>query len=176
MSRLDRVYSNHHGMEQLDKSFACVALPRCRLSHHKPISFSCILNHRSAELDPILNPHVLRHPHWAKRVAAELEVLEQGEDNRENPLRRLVLCKRAMKTVTRNMQQEKVSARAVNNEDKLCCNCKTTRRKFSAMRIGSPVMGTALVSLNTPKSIPALKCLPVLEITMTRASPAASIS
>ena len=66
--------------------------------------------------------------------------------------------------------------RISSNELNVACNCKTKRRKPSAIRAGSFDGGMVEPSLNTPRSIPAEKCLPVEEITMTRASLLFSIS
>ena len=39
-SKIDRIYSNHHVADQLDKQFSASTLPRTHLSTHKPITFA----------------------------------------------------------------------------------------------------------------------------------------
>ncbi|CAK0898228.1 unnamed protein product [Prorocentrum cordatum] len=126
LARLDRIYSNHHVLEQIDKSMTCTALQRTRLSGHRPLSFSCRKREKLPSDAPNLNPHHLRNARWAKRVAAELEELEK-EDARTNDIRRLVLAKRAMSTVSSNMQREEETNPARSIGDQLSCTLSFIR-------------------------------------------------
>jgi hypothetical protein len=104
-SRLDRVYSNHHVVDQLDRQYACSALLWTRLSAHRPISFSRKKPSRASTL-PRLPTTPLNHPEWPQRVSLEYQHLVTQEEGQDNPLRRLVLLKRAIKTVTIKMHRE----------------------------------------------------------------------
>ena len=127
LSRLDRVYSNHHGTEQLDRTFQCGLMSKTEHSVHKPVVFSRRGPPRSSEGNKILPNHILRHDDWPKRVAAELEELQRQEDQRDNPIRTLVLMKRAMRAVTQNMLKEKCTSEAATNTDKLGCTLSFIR-------------------------------------------------
>ena len=60
-SRIDRVYSNHHAADQLDRAWAATALPWCAsLSDHRPISFSRRLPARDLDRAAPLDPAILR--------------------------------------------------------------------------------------------------------------------
>ena len=104
-SRLDRVYSNHHVVDQLDRQYACSALLWTRLSAHRPISFSRKKPSRASTL-PRLPTTPLNHPEWPQRVSLEYQHLVTQEEGQDHPLRRLVLLKRAIKTVTIKMHRE----------------------------------------------------------------------
>ena len=132
-SRLDRIYTNHHTLQQLDHKFGCTTLPRTtyttdkgktkHLSSHAPVSFyRCKPTHdatHSTTKTTIISNNTINHPTWPARVASELHRISTEAFDFTNPLRRLVLAKRAMQTVSRNMTEEHIFANATTDEDKL---------------------------------------------------------
>ncbi len=64
--------------------------------------------------------------------------------------------------------------RACSRQEKLCCSRRTSSRNFSAAVARSTARGaTPSPCVNTDRSMPALKCLPVEEITRHRVAPSA---
>ena len=133
-SRLDRIYSNHHQSEQLDHKFGCSTLPRDpNATSHVPISFfrykpTCAYNVDNNEhKQHTVNNSTINHPDWPKRVAAELGNISVEPNDYNNPLRKMVLTKRAMHTVSYNMIHEQTFAPADTNEDKLSCTLSFAR-------------------------------------------------
>ena len=128
-SRLDRVYDNHHPSEQLDHQFGCRPLKReSELSAHaaisffrykRPISKEPYCQSEDSSALPAINQSTIRHPDWARRVAAELAEISTESNDFDNPFRKLVLLKRAIRTVSTNMTQEELYEPAVETEDKL---------------------------------------------------------
>ena len=153
-SRIDRVYTNHHPSEQLDHKFGCNPLPRVPgLSSHAPLSFFRIRpacdstpisigsarqahDERSSDAqdgcgDTRTTTNIpvgtINHPDWARRVAAELACISDEPRDYDNPVRKLVLVKRAMHTVSGNMAKEGLYATASSNDDKLSCTLSFVR-------------------------------------------------
>ena len=133
-SRIDRVYLNNHISEQLDHKFGCSTLPRrADLSSHAPLSFFRKGPSNTNNLQPensthtTINNNVLNHPDWPARVSAELQCISTQPGDFSNPFRRLVLLKRAMHTVSRNMTTEEAHTTAESTEDKLNCTLSFVR-------------------------------------------------
>ena len=131
-SRIDRVYTNHHLSDQLDYKFGCTTLPReGRLSSHAAISFyrqkPPTHKHDNKNITPKLTHATINHPDWPKRVAAELSAISITPEDYNNPIRRLVLTKRAMHNVSDSMAHDHVFAEAATNDDKLNCTLSFIR-------------------------------------------------
>ncbi|CAK0822989.1 unnamed protein product [Prorocentrum cordatum] len=144
-SRIDRVYTNHHPSEQLDHKFGCSVLSRVPgLSSHAPLSFfrerpTCDMAAEAADStndgpgstgtrkQRRIAIGTINHPDWARRVAAELACISTDPRDYDNPVRKLVLVKRAMHTVSENMSKEGLYATALTNDDKLSCTLSFTR-------------------------------------------------
>ena len=131
-SRIDRVYTNHHLTEQLDHKFGCSTLPReHNLSSHAAISFyrqkPPTRTYDNEHTTPTLTHATINHPDWPKRVAAELTSISITPDDYNNPIRRLVLAKRAMHSVTNNMVHDHTFAIASTNDEKLNCTLSFIR-------------------------------------------------
>ena len=118
-SRLDRVYSNHHTSDQLDRSYACSALSWNTLSAHRPVAFSRTKPKHDDTKNPIIPAEAIRHPDWARRVALCFQEVLRGDTRAENPVRQLVAIKRAMHDVSHALSKEIQQNAAVENEDKL---------------------------------------------------------
>jgi hypothetical protein len=116
-SRLDRVYTNHFTSEQLDRQFTCTALPWNRLSAHRPISFSRFSPEERTRRCIPQGP--IGHPDWARRVALEYHERLAEDTLSDNAVRRLVVVKRAISTVTKHMHREHIVAEAAGTDDKL---------------------------------------------------------
>ena len=119
-SRIDRVYSNHHTSDQLDRSYGCNVLAWTSLSQHRPISFSRIASKRSASSAADRCPNESpNHPDWTRRVTMRYDEQLAKDALSDNPVRRLVLLKRAMRAVALTMQRENKLARAEESDDQL---------------------------------------------------------
>lgn len=101
-SKIDRIYSNHDIADQLDRQYSCTALLWTSLSAHRPISFSRISPSQRCKTPP-LPTAPLNHPEWSSRVNLDYQDLCRADTDISNPLRRLVLMKRSVHTVTRRM-------------------------------------------------------------------------
>ena len=126
-SRIDRVYSNHHLSEQLDHKFGCTTLTRhAGLSAHAALSYYRQRppqrnNENTPSTLPTISNATIMHPSWPQRVAAELNSSTTTPEDLKNPIRRLLLTKKAMHTVSTNMTRDHVFVEAANNDDKLNC-------------------------------------------------------
>jgi hypothetical protein len=118
-SRLDRVYTNQHLSEQLDRHSSCAVLDWVSgLSAHRPISFS----RRRAGLPPSHKPlptAPMDDPRWSMRVALRFEELRAEDTNIDQALRRLLLLKKAIEGVTVTMHREGCASAAATPDDKL---------------------------------------------------------
>ena len=119
-SRLDRVYSNHHLSDQLDRRIGCVALNWVPwLSAHRPVGFF----RQTRSKDKAANAHVPMAPmkdrQWPRRVALRYGELRSEDGPQDQPMRRLVLIKQAIREVSRAMDSEKSRQRAESTDDKL---------------------------------------------------------
>ena len=133
-SRIDRVYTNHHISEQLDHKFGCTTLSRpTELSAHAALSYYRQRPPQHNNKDtashalPTISNATINHPSWARRVAAELHNSTLTIEDIQNPIRRLLLTKKAMHKVSNNMTQDHIFAEATNNDDKLNCTLSFIR-------------------------------------------------
>ena len=117
-SRIDRIYSNHYVTDQLDRHYSCAALLWTSWSAHRPLSFSRICPTHGAKSRP-LPQAPLDHPDWTRRVSLEYQEICSLDALSGNPLRRLVLMKRAVRTVTYRMHKEGVVGNAERKDDQL---------------------------------------------------------
>ena len=110
-SRLDRVYSNHHLTDQLDRCMGCAALTWVPgLSAHRPVAF--FRRGRSKDNSDRIPDAPMRNPQWAQRVALRYGELRRSDSHDDQPLRRLLLAKQAIREVSRAMNsQEKLKSR-----------------------------------------------------------------
>ena len=79
--------------------------------------------HETAALAPIKN-ETIRHPHWASRVSAEYHHNLYQDALAHNPVRRLLLFKNAIRSVSDNIQHQgaqrlTTTRSAQNTQDKL---------------------------------------------------------
>jgi exonuclease III len=119
-SRIDRIHSNHHVVDQLDRWYSCAALAWVKgLSAHRPVSFSRRKkgSHEDVALPVPTAP--MDDPEWATRVALKYGELRQSDPARDQPLRRLVLVKQAIREVSLSMGKERKHNIAKTMEDKL---------------------------------------------------------
>jgi len=110
LSRIDRVYTNQHLVEQLDRNIACAALHDDKnASDHRPVAFSRTCKPKQ-DSEPILIPdYIVKIPEWKHRVVREF--LEQSraadkEQGNKNELRDLDILKKAVVLVSQNMLEE----------------------------------------------------------------------
>ena len=100
-SRLDRIYSNQHLTDQLDRWHGCSALQWVRhLSAHRPVSFTRRTPTSHKECEKPLPLPVIKDPSWPVRVALRFQELRASDDRGQLPLRKLLLVKQAMREVT----------------------------------------------------------------------------
>ena len=116
-SRLDRAYANHFTADQLDRRFTCTALPWNSASAHRPVAFA--RSSPGKNKGNALPPGPIGHSDWARRVTLEYNALLAEDALNENPIRRLIVAKRAIATVTKRMQREHLIAEAQGTDDKL---------------------------------------------------------
>lgn len=118
-SRIDRIYANNYIADQLDRHYACTALPWTPLSSHRPVSFSrCKPTHKHN--NPSTLPQApLQHRDWARRVALDFHAAACDDPMGDDPIRRLILSKRATQSVTKRMWKENIIAQAKEIDDKL---------------------------------------------------------
>ena len=119
-SRIDRIYSNHHIADQLDRTWAITPLPWCRdLSDHRPISFCRRGSQRADGALRPLQPHVLKNEAWSQRTRERYHLLCQLDAKAKLPLRRMHLLKRTMRQVADEIAGEDMAHSILTNEDKL---------------------------------------------------------
>ena len=71
-SRLDRVYSNHHVSDQLDRVYTCCALPPVpNLSAHNPISFARQIPREAGPKQACIDQNTIHHKEFPHRVTVE---------------------------------------------------------------------------------------------------------
>ena len=119
-SRLDRIYANHHLMDQLDHEWGCSPLQWVkRLSHHRPVSFFRRTRAHDQDNDKPIDPSAFRHPEWKSLTLMEYAASISTETERPGPLRKLVLLKQAMTRVADRLKHENTTRRANNNHERL---------------------------------------------------------
>ena len=96
-SRLDRIYSTHRIAEQLDRYHVCVALPWCaRASDHRPVAFARTLPDHTTLGKGRLPVEAAKDPRWLPLVMEAFHNSLIRDRAYDNPLRQLVLLKRAV--------------------------------------------------------------------------------
>ena len=100
MGKLDRIYTNHHPLDQMEHNFKRAALEWPDISHHRPIFFHKTTLHKSPI--PCIPNHHLKHPRWNEEVQRAVGHLlhsyaRQYPRKNIHPLRRLLIWKQAMK-------------------------------------------------------------------------------
>jgi len=119
-ARLDRVYLNQHIACQLDRVIGCSPLAWVKaLSDHRPLAFwRRTPSHEPGSEGP-LPPQSIRHPDWLARVKLELTNLESQDTLPPSAIRRGILCKRAMRLVSRNIRKELAEPPPMDQADQL---------------------------------------------------------
>ena len=119
-AKLDRVYSNHHVADKLDRHFSCAALQWTKgLSAHRPISFSNQKAENTFREDRPLPCGPMKEDAWPRRVKADYVERLQQIENPTNPAVRLLAMKAAIHQVTRQMEKEGMAKLAESTDDKL---------------------------------------------------------
>ena len=96
-SRLDRVYSNHHLMDQLDRDWGCAALAWTKaMSDHRPVSMFRRARPSGMDGDKPLDASIFKLPEWKPHALMEFSSLVSSELTRPSALRKLVLLKQAI--------------------------------------------------------------------------------
>ena len=119
-SKIDRIYTNHHVSEQLDRQFSASTLPRTKLSSHKAITFA----RQSKQADDqqpkkVQFPsYVLQHEHWRRNLHLNYHEKLAADNYADNSLRRLELFKQAMWDVATTLQLD-TPPEATSLDDKL---------------------------------------------------------
>jgi hypothetical protein len=124
-SRIDRIYTNHHPSTQLDHNYYCTALQHHKgLSKHSPVSFGRTDSSKSRKEGTATNTTTHHQPiktetiqnnDWRHRVSAEFHHLLFNDSNAHNPIRRLLILKNAIRTVSNNIQNNTNSDKAYQN-------------------------------------------------------------
>ena len=101
-SRFDRLYTNQHTSEQLDRKLTAVTLEWVpNLSNHRAVFFSRTRPHRLSEDERQIQPHIIKHKDFPRRVA--LHYQEKIKDHSAGSgIQKLVLLKEAMREVARH--------------------------------------------------------------------------
>ena len=156
-SRLDRVYMNHFLTDQLDRCMGCVALAWVpHLSAHRPISFFRRKKERRFDLDAPIPTAPSHDPRWPERVALRFGELRREDSCEDQPLRRLVLIKKAIREASWRTHAQSRAVAATNDSDKLGWTMRFLRAaeelRLHAMRkcaAAYAVLGT-LVNIEDP--------------------------
>jgi hypothetical protein len=117
LSKIDRIYSNHHAVTQLDSNYHCSVLKHhTNLSKHCPVSFGrkyTTKNYTSLKEDintntnlPPIKPETIKHEDWQLRVSAEYYHQLQQDPLAHNAVRRMIILKKAIRTVSEHIQSE----------------------------------------------------------------------
>ena len=121
-SRLDRIYWSSHPAHQLDKRISCAALAWApHLSAHRAVSWSRLSTCRSTSSGtlPPLSTSAFHHLDWRRRVSLAWGEAVRQDQLSENPFRRLVLLKRAIREVTLRMEKERIPRQARTASERL---------------------------------------------------------
>ena len=120
LSRIDRVYHNHHITDQLDHDFVITALPFNEESAHRPLAFSKSGRQKPKEHRPF--PAIqLKHPDWEKRLQERYTALHRAPEAKDNPMEDLKIMKKAMWDTTNALARETGTNLAKDDRDKLGC-------------------------------------------------------
>ena len=97
-ARLDRIHSNQHQVEYLDKSCSCTALQwRPELSRHRPLSFRKCLAPDRSDRPRVLNDQIMAHPDFPRQVTLALQEAMRADPS-ASALGQLRMVKEAMRT------------------------------------------------------------------------------
>ncbi len=105
-SRLDRVYSNHSIVDQLDRNFSIYAMPGCSNSAHRPLAFSRRTPANDGNKSKAIPTWVYKSPEFPAMVAMEFQELCIQDSLRDTTARRLILMKRAILHAAQALQLE----------------------------------------------------------------------
>ena len=106
-SRLDRMYWNAHLATQLDRTLRSGVLPWIpHLSAHRVMCFSCTASGSSSRASHNIPSFVFKLPDWRRRVALEWHDLLKNDAVPDGALRRILLLKRALQSVSQHMRAE----------------------------------------------------------------------
>ena len=118
-SRIDRVYTNQHLTEQLDRIISCSTLEWVKdLSAHRPVSFGRTSSRKSEMKEKPLPTSPMDNEDWERRVNLEFGERLKNDDAPELATRRLLLLKQAIKHVTHSMAAENQEYMAQTHDDK----------------------------------------------------------
>ena len=118
ISRLNRAYSNHHFMDQVDREWGCAALSLVKtLSNHRAVSFFRRSRIPNGDGEKPIDPATLRHPDWKHRTPMEFIHLVSQEGQRPESLRKFVLFKDAMARVADRPKFDKVGRQATSFQE-----------------------------------------------------------
>ena len=117
-SRIDRIYSNHHACDQLDRSYSCNVLLWTDLSQHRPLSFNRVSPNRTRK-KTTFPTGPLNHPDWQRRVKLRYDEDLTTDSLRDNVMRRTIILKRAMRTVAQTMHREGVIVQKMERDDQV---------------------------------------------------------
>ena len=99
-SKLDRLYSNNHLVEQIDRSWRTIALDwKSHLSHHRAVGCRKSLPCKSGGAPRGVSADAVQHKDFTRRTRLEYYELLSVEPD-ASAIRKLVLCKKAMETVS----------------------------------------------------------------------------
>jgi len=106
-SRLDRIYSNHHTGDQLDSKYGCACLDWApHLSSHRPVTFfRC--RQGGSKTASFITEDIVREKAWSHNVSLRYQDFLKGDPDKDDPLRKLVLLKRAIQDCSLRMMDEK---------------------------------------------------------------------
>ena len=104
-SRLDRVYTNIHVADQLDRILICDAMPWCpHLSDHRPVRFARTRSSRKHSASKNLAPWTIDHEHWSAWVW-EGYTRRTGVCNEVDPFAALQVLKDAMHEASQRVRR-----------------------------------------------------------------------
>ena len=134
-SRIDRIYSNQHDTEFLDKTFTCTALHwNPALSRHRPLSFRKSVSETRGGMTRPIPDQVLDHPDWSFQVSHAYHTLLRNHPTTSS-LGKLQKLKEAMRIAERALTTPVgETPPAMNLEDRL----GTAMRFLRASEAGVP--------------------------------------
>ena len=134
-SRIDRIYTNMHEVNYLDRRIACAALGWTpHLSRHRPVSARRSHSVRHADDIPPISDLAVEHTDWPRQVALAWHDLCRAHPGASG-LKQLVLFKQAMREAERTINRRMdVAPPPEDLEDSLGTACKLLR----AIEHGNP--------------------------------------
>ena len=136
-SRIDRVYSNGHVVDQLDFQQGIAALEWCpKLSNHRPVIFfkrkSVQKPHRSGPIP--LGP--IKQANWAHRVRSDYGSRLEAFGPDSSAFDRLRLLKESMREVSWSMQEDMVRCKVASEAEEVDDRLGWTMRLLRAIEGG----------------------------------------